>query len=120
MQIGGLQPYSPDDVNIGMLGGGSRECHSGLSGVQLGHGSLAGGSPPAVAEAAGERGVPIGKRIMDVWFIDDNCLATPPAIFDEALRALDKALEARGVTRGVGSDVKSTARIICKEDEVEA
>ena len=57
---------------------------------------------------------------MDVWFIDDNCLATPPAIFDEAMRALDVALEARGVTRGTGDDVKSVARIVCREDEVEA
>ena len=55
---------------------------------------------------------------MDVWYIDDSCVATPPELFDEALRALDRELEARGVARGRGEDIKSTARIICPEDEV--
>ena len=55
---------------------------------------------------------------MDTLFIDESCLVTPPDLFDPAVRALDKALAERGVMRGRGDDIKSTARIICsREDE---
>ena len=35
------------------------------------------------------------------------------------LRALDKALAARGIFRGTGDDIKSKARIVCPESELE-
>ena len=55
----------------------------------------------------------LGDFIMDAWFMDDACVAAPPALFDAALRALDRSLAEKGVSRGRGADVKSTARIIC-------
>ena len=56
---------------------------------------------------------------MDAWYVDDSCAAVPPHLFDEALRALDKALAEKGVARGRGADIKSTARITCSPDELE-
>ena len=56
---------------------------------------------------------------MDCWFMDDETLVTPPLLFHEALIAFDIALKEIGVTRGEGMGVKSIARIVCPESEVE-
>ena len=43
----------------------------------------------------------------------------PLHLFELAIRTLDTALEPKGITRGKGSDVKSCAKIVCPEDQVE-
>ena len=63
--------------------------------------------------------IDLGRRIMDLWFMDDSNTYTPPMLFDAMLKALDKALAEMGIFRGVGDEIKSKARIICPKEEEE-
>ena len=47
-------------------------------------------------------------------------MALPPDLFDEALRAIDRALADIGVYRGRGEETKRTASIICSIDELDS
>jgi hypothetical protein len=51
--------------------------------------------------------------VCDNWFIDDGALVCAPHAFDTWLQAFDCEIAKIGVSRGSGSDVKSSAKLVC-------
>ena len=57
----------------------------------------------------------VASRTCDEWYIDDGQLVCAPAALDPWLRAFDSEIARIGATRGSGTEVKSTVRLICPE-----
>ena len=69
---------------------------------------------------AGRRAVEeLGGWAWDCWYMDDGQVVLPPRFAKAYLHAFDAALESIGGTRVAGDKVKSEAKLIGPQDDVE-
>ena len=75
-----------------------------------------------LAEARGRTHEKVGTKttagIQDEWYVDDGIVVCHPGLFHTWLATLDKELEAIGITRGRGSEAKSTAKLVCPKERM--